>query len=38
MNKFSREFGKEGKVTLLTGGERCASLGDGSNERFVVRE
>jgi hypothetical protein len=29
------EFRKEGKVMFLARGERCASFGNSSNERFV---
>ncbi len=35
-HKVAGTFWKEGKMSLLPGGERCAGFGNGSYERFVV--
>jgi hypothetical protein len=36
VRKVGGEFRKEGKVTLLAGGKRCACFGNGGNKRFVI--
>jgi hypothetical protein len=38
VGKSGGELRKEGKVTLLAGGKWSASLGNGSDQGFVIRE
>jgi hypothetical protein len=38
MDKSGGKLGKEGKVALLAGGERCTGFGNGCNEGLVVSE
>jgi hypothetical protein len=38
MNQVDVKFGKEGKMTLLSGGERSGSFGNGSDQWLMVCE